>query len=246
MTASTLSAVPQGIDSVGNPFDGTTDPNIMLGNRVEHGTRFPAINANKGSYEGTDGFIGDFVPTQASTRYARVGDVIEFVYGNDTFAAHHPFHMHGFSFQPISVHEFISEDNDGDGIDETGSLGEMLYEFDYNEFVDVIIAQPGTAVKFRMKMNDRFKIPDAAFYTTQGLQLHFPYDKEQPYGGAGDVDVWGIAEMGGAVGRWLFHCHILHHAGLGMISDLCIAPEDDPDASGCKIDIDESITFPTW
>lgn len=52
-------------------------------------------------------------------------------------------------------------------------------------------------------------------------------------------------EMGGALGRWLFHCHILHHAGLGMIADLCIAPSGDSDASGCKVDVDENIAFPT-
>ena len=93
-------------------------------------------------------------------------------------------------------------------------------------------------------MNDRFKISDAAFYTVPQLKLKFPYDKSQPFGGAGDIDN-PFAEMGGAVGRWLYHCHILHHAGLGMIGDLCVAPAGDADASGCKIDIDENITFPT-
>ncbi len=29
---------------------------------------------------------------------------------------------------------------------------------------------------------------------------------------------------GGAIGRWLFHCHILHHAALGMISELVVLP----------------------
>jgi hypothetical protein len=47
--------------------------------------------------------------------------------------------------------------------------------------------------------------------------------------------------MGGALGRWPFHCHILHHAELGMFSDLCIAPEGAANASDCKIDIDETL-----
>jgi hypothetical protein len=40
------------------------------------------------------------------------------------------------------------------------------------------------------------------------------------------------------------HCHILHHAGLGMMTDFCIAPEGDLDASACKIDVDENIYQP--
>lgn len=244
--ANNLSAVPVGVDSVGNPFAGTTDPGIKLDNRVaEDGTRVPTINNNRGEYSGLGGIIGDYLPTQDSTRYARIGDVIEFAYANQTFSAHHPFHMHGFSFQPISIHTFSTVDTDGDGTADSPVLDEEpLYTYDYNEFVDVIAMQPNRAVKFRMKMNDRFKIPDAAILNEYQLKLLYPYDDDQPYGGSGDIEN-PFAQMGGGLGRWLFHCHILHHAGLGMIGDLCIAPENDPDASGCKIDIDENVSFPT-
>jgi FtsP/CotA-like multicopper oxidase with cupredoxin domain len=30
--------------------------------------------------------------------------------------------------------------------------------------------------------------------------------------------------LGGAAGRWLFHCHITFHAALGMISKLVVLP----------------------
>jgi hypothetical protein len=91
-----------------------------------------------------------------------------------------------------------------------------------------------------MKMNDRFKIPDETKFTWSQLRENFPYDYQADWGGPGDIENEN-ADMGGAHGRWLFHCHILHHARLGMISDLCIASHEDGDASACKIDVDEDI-----
>jgi FtsP/CotA-like multicopper oxidase with cupredoxin domain len=165
-----LSPVPLGFDPfLGVPFEGLEHGTIMLGNQVNDGSRFPAINSIKGDYLG-DAFAGDQIPTQGSTRYARTEDVIEFVYANNTGAAHHPFHMHGFSFQPISIHRFNNVDSDEDGINDTVTLIDPpLHTFDYNEFVDVEVMQPATALKYRMKMNDRFKIPDETKYTWSQL-----------------------------------------------------------------------------
>jgi FtsP/CotA-like multicopper oxidase with cupredoxin domain len=243
--ADVLSAVPAAIDPfLGVPFLGSEDENIVLGNRVSNGARFPSINANKGNYEGVAA-AGDQVPTQESTRYARIGDVVEFAYANNTGAAHHPFHPHGFSFQPISIHTFANVDTNNDGVDDSVVLDEPpLHTFDYNEFRDVEVMQPGHALKYRMKMNDRFKIPDEQEYTYSELRDEFPYEYSAPFGGAGDIAGVSDAEMGGGLGRWLFHCHILHHAALGMISDMCIAPAADPDASSCKIDVDQNIYQP--
>ena len=240
-----LSPVPLGFDPfLGVPFEGLEHPNIMLGNRVNDGSRFPSINSIKGDYLG-DTVAGDQIPTQGSTRYARTEDVIEFVYANNTGAAHHPFHMHGFSFQPISIHRFQNVDSDNDGIDDTVTLIDPpLHTFDYNEFVDVEVMQPGHALKYRMKMNDRYKIPDETKFTWSQLLDTFPYDYHADWGGSGDLLGTTSAEAGGAHGRWLFHCHILHHARLGMIGDLCVASKDDPDASACKIDVDETIYQP--
>lgn len=245
-TAVELSEVPPGLDPfLLTPFEGSEDENIVLGNRLPDGTRFPAINAVKGDYEGVDA-AGDQVPTQGATRYARIGDVVEFVYANNTGAAHHPLHLHGFSFQPVSIHDFINVDTDGDGVDDSVELIEPpIHTFDHNEFIDVEVMQPQRAMKFRMKMTDRFKIPDETKFSWFQMLQKFPYDYQADYGGAGDLPAYSTgADMGGGVGRWLFHCHILHHAALGMISDLCIAPEDDFDASGCKIDVDQDIYEP--
>lgn len=240
-----LSPVPLGIDPfLGVPFEGLEHGTIMLGNEVNDGSRFPSINSIKGDYMGF-GIAGDQIPTQAATRYARTEDVIEFVYANNTGAAHHPFHMHGFSFQPISLHSFQEVDSDSDGIPDTVTLDEPpLHVFDYNEFIDIEVMQPGVAMKYRMKMNDRYKIPDETKFTWGQLLQNFPYDYQSDWGGSGDLIGLTNAEAGGALGRWLFHCHILHHAEMGMTSDLCIASHEDPDAAGCKIDIDEEIYEP--
>lgn len=239
-----LSPVPLGLDPfLGVPFEGLEHGTIMLGNRVKDGSRFPSLNAVKGDYLGFQ-VAGDQVPTQEATRFARTEDVIEFVYANNTGAAHHPFHMHGFSFQPISLHRFEEVDSDNDDIADTVNLTTLLHTFDYNEFVDVEVMQPGMAIKYRMKMNDRYKIPDETKFTWGQLLQTFPYDYQSDWGGSGDLVGTTSAEAGGAHGRWLFHCHILHHARLGMISDLCIASSDDPDASACKIDVDEDVYQP--
>lgn len=238
-----LSPVPVGLDPfLGVPFEGLEHGTIMLGNEVNDGSRFPSINSIKGDYMGF-GVAGDQIPTQEATRYARTENVIEFIYANNTGAAHHPFHMHGFSFQPISLHSFVEVDSDGDTIPDTVALDDLLHTFDYNEFIDIEVMQPGVAMKYRMKMNDRFKIPDETQFTWGQLLQNFPYDYQSDWGGSGDIQN-ANADMGGAHGRWLFHCHILHHAEMGMTSDLCIASHEDPDASDCKIDVDEEIYEP--
>jgi len=122
--------------------------------------------------------------------------------------------------------------------------GDPLYEYDYNEFLDVEAVQPGAALVYRVKITDRFKIPDETVFTWLQLLEKFPYDYQGEFGGAGDMPQLSGSEMGGGLGRWLMHCHILHHAGLGMMTDFCIAEEGASDASGCKIDVDENIYQP--
>ena len=240
-----FAAVPQALDPfLGTPFQGRdVDQSVVLANRLEDNRRFPSINAVKGEYEG-DEASGDEVPTQLATRYAHIGDVLEFVVANNTGAAHHPFHAHGFSFQPIALYRFNNVSLvDGAVVDGATLIEPPVYEYDYNEFLDVETIQPALALKYRVKITDRFKIPDATQFTVAQLQAKFPYDQDAPFGGAGDLPGTD-AEFGGGLGRWLMHCHILHHAGLGMMTDFCIAPEGDPDASACKIDVDENIYQP--
>jgi hypothetical protein len=242
-----FTAVPNAIDPfLGVPFRGRdVDQSLVLSNRLEDGRRFPSINANKGEYEGDDA-SGTDVPTQDSTRYAKVGDVLEFVIANNTGAGHHPFHAHGFSFQPIAIYRFNNVNVvDGAVVDGAELIEPPVYTFDYNEMLDVEAVQPGLALKYRVKITDRFKIPDATDFSYLQLLQKFPYDYQGTFGGAGDLPQCSSgAEMGGALGRWLLHCHILHHAGLGMMTDFCIAPQGAADASACKIFIDPNIAQP--
>jgi FtsP/CotA-like multicopper oxidase with cupredoxin domain len=241
-----FSAVPPGLDPfLGTPFAGRdADQSVVLSNRLEDNRRFPSINAVQGFYEG-DTESGDEIPTQGATRYAKIGDVVEFVVANNTGAAHHPFHAHGFSFQPIALYRFNNVNVVGGAVVDGATLIEPpVYTYDYNEMLDVEGIQPALALKYRVKITDRFKIPDNTQYTWLQLLLKFPYDYQGTFGGAGDMPQLTTAEMGGGLGRWLLHCHILHHAGLGMMTDFCIAPEGATDASACKIDVDENIYKP--
>ena len=125
---------------------------------------------------GTHDVAGDYTlaPHLASTRYATLGDVLELSATNETTGAHHPFHLHGFSMQPISLTK----------------SGSPSYIWPYHEFRDNIDIPPGYTLTFRIKITDR---PLADGVT-----------------------------MGGAYGRWLFHCHIFFHATNGMLGELVV------------------------
>ena len=202
-----------------------------------------SINAVKGDYEG-DETTGTEIPTQGATRYAKINDVLEFVIANNTGAGHHPFHAHGFSFQPIAIYRFTPLPA-APAVATTAALIEPpVYEFDYNEMLDVEAVQPLHALKYRVRIADRFKMPDATPFTWLQLLTEFPYDYQENFGGDGDMENLVSTPMGGGLGRWLMHCHILHHAGLGMMTDFCIAEEGAADTSACKIFIDPEIDHP--
>jgi len=138
----------------------------------------PAIDGVRGIFDAASVVSFFDVPHLASSRYAEVGDLLELKVFNDT-QANHPFHMHGFAFQPIRVEDRLTED--------------VLYTYDYAEFTDNLNIQPGHTLVFRVRLDDR--------------------------------STWGnvmVDGQGGAAGRWLVHCHIFHHAGLGMISELVV------------------------
>jgi FtsP/CotA-like multicopper oxidase with cupredoxin domain len=94
--------------------------------------------------------IGDPVTLVGSTRYAKLGDTLELTVENTTGGAHHPFHLHGFSMQPVSLTK-------------TGGGGPD-YIWPYREFRDNIDVPPGYTLTFRIKLTDR-ALPDG---TTMG------------------------------------------------------------------------------
>jgi FtsP/CotA-like multicopper oxidase with cupredoxin domain len=158
------------------PQPGSTDGTIRL-------TAFPGA---KPGINGTTNPIFDAgatppapftsIPHVAESRWAAVGDLLELTVSNDT-AAHHPWHPHGFSIQPVRI---------------TNAVGTTLFEYPYNEFVDVVDIPPGSKLVYRVRLDDR------------------PFNFTSP--------------TGGAVGRWVMHCHIFFHAALGMITELVAVP----------------------
>jgi len=179
------------------PFGGSSDETIRLTNaRPDGQAQSPSIDGFSSMLDSNVG-NGDFatLPRPQTSRYARIGDLLELSVRNETPATH-PFHMHGFSLQPVRV------------IENAG--GTTLYTFDYDEFMDSIDVYGGQTLVYRARLDDRPKVCDAAPSFPPGPVLEPCADEA----------------CGGAVGRWLFHCHIFHHAGLGMMGEITVLPSD--------------------
>jgi len=166
------------------PATGTVlDPNTFNPIKPGKGPAQLPISFDKmaGNTIGVNTIVGDHTapnyetaPHPGSARYVKVGDTLQLSVANNT-AAHHPFHLHGFSIQPISL-----------------SNGGTTFTWPYHEFRDNVDIPPGYTLTFRMRIDDR-PLSD------------------------------GVT-MGGALGRWVFHCHIFFHATLGMISEMVVVP----------------------
>jgi FtsP/CotA-like multicopper oxidase with cupredoxin domain len=131
-----------------------------------------------GSYELT--------PHLGSTRYAKEGDTLQLSVTNGT-SAHHPFHLHGFSIQPISLVQ-----------------GANTYTWPYHEFRDNVDIPGGDTLNFKVKIDPR----------------------PQPDG----------STPGGALGRWVFHCHIFFHAEDGMLSELVVTAPNGNEKPDVNVD----------
>lgn len=121
-------------------------------------------------------------PHIGSSRYAVHGRLLELQVRNASLA-HHPFHLHGFSFQPMSLKANSALPADPPD-----------YVWPYPEFRDNVDIPGGQTLTFRVRLDDR--------------------------------ELADEATPGGALGRWLFHCHIFFHAHQGMISELVAVDTD--------------------
>jgi FtsP/CotA-like multicopper oxidase with cupredoxin domain len=148
-------------DLKGLPVDALIDPPPATGSADE---TLSLTTAGLPAIDNVDGFLfdvglpgGDFetIPSIASSRFAALGDLLELTISNESNvgggAAHHPWHPHGFSIQPVRFVE-----NAG---------GTTVFEFDYNEFVDVVDIPPGHSLVYRVRLDDR---PKSDFATAGG------------------------------------------------------------------------------
>jgi hypothetical protein len=96
----------------------------------------PAIDGVVGTFEGFTPYSS--APHIASSRYAEKGRTLELTVTN-TSLANHPFHLHGFSFQPISLTKTASP----------------TFTWPYREFRDNVDIPAGYTLRFRVRLDDR-------------------------------------------------------------------------------------------
>ncbi len=212
-----------------NSFIGPAGPNRSVSTTIQLATvgGNPSIDASNirtnNFLDGNDGdgeFVNDYpAKTLPTDRYATVGSLLVLSVYNTTgngVPIAHPFHWHGFSIQPLAI---INGDP-------STPPAKNLYTFDYNEFIDTIDIYSGQTLVFAVRLEDREKFCDSA---TGGPQL-------QPC---------LSPAVGGALGRWLYHCHIANHGVLGMMGEFYVVPnvtnavmvQQPPDTTPTGVDV---------
>lgn len=197
------------IQPLGEETGGLLDPSEFSSPKLGSADPHIAFTSNGAGGLGIDGAYGvhdvegsymsiDHLP---STRYAKPGDVL-LLSIEDTTGAHHTFHLHGFSFEPIMM----------DHAPYYPEVGGADYTFPDPEYKDVLDVPPHYRVVFKVKLADR---PLA-----DGLTA------------------------GGALGRWLFHCHILFHASNGMLSELVVTDPNGDERPDVNVDDAEPLAAP--
>ena len=136
---------------------GTNNSDVQLTNTGGPGGL--GINNVRGEHD----FPGDYtavprpidpVTLASSARYAKLGDVLQLTVTNMT-GAHHPFHLHGFSIQPISLTDTMAGPPPApNGNDASPGIGPP-YTFPYHEFRDNIDVPAGYTLTFRVRLDDR-------------------------------------------------------------------------------------------
>jgi FtsP/CotA-like multicopper oxidase with cupredoxin domain len=106
-------------------------------------TQTPNAQLEVNGIFGTHDILGNYenAPHLGSSRFANGNgsDVLQLSTHNDT-PARHPFHLHGFSIQPIK----IEEDGGGD-----------VYTWPYREFRDNVDVPAKSTLTYRLKLDDR-------------------------------------------------------------------------------------------
>ena len=196
---------PGGFPVRGGVPQGSVNPTITL-NSGGNGPAIDGLDLSFLAYPGgqpLDGNVGNGtawqVPPLATDRYAYVGSLLVLSVNNATGAGNplaHPFHLHGFSMQPISM-------VDGNGVE---------HKFGYNEFLDTIDVyganQAAQTYIFSVRLEDGPKFCDLSSGTgpNKGPVLQPCTD----------------GACGGLIGRWLYRCHIAEHGVIGMMGEIIV------------------------
>jgi FtsP/CotA-like multicopper oxidase with cupredoxin domain len=131
------STTPVDPGSLGKP--GLASSNITLTN----GAGGFGVNDVHGTHD-AGGDVGD-APHLGSTRYVLPGQTLELTTTNQT-ASRHPFHLHGFSFQPLALTK----------------AGAPTFTWDYREFVDTVDIPAGYTLRYRVRIDPRPQAGDPA------------------------------------------------------------------------------------
>jgi len=164
--------------ATGHLVDPALFPTPQLGmpnEDIQITTPQPGING----FVGTHDFSVDYTlqPHGGASRWAMIGDVLQLTVTNTT-PADHPFHLHGFSIQPLTYTNCTDFDDN--------AVPDYTFPHEFMDNIDI----PGTCM-----LTLRVRLDDRAF----------------PNG-----------SPGGALGGWMFHCHIFFHHHQGMVSELIV------------------------
>lgn len=141
-----------------SPLGPPTDPNPFLDPGtfvpVKPGAPSVAIPTQEirltagGGSNGINGVAGSFDlmpyttnPHIGSTRYAKAGNILQFRVRNES-NAHHPFHLHGFSFHPVTL-------------ETNGAVLLFTWPANATEFRDNFDIPPGHTITFKIETSPR-------------------------------------------------------------------------------------------
>jgi FtsP/CotA-like multicopper oxidase with cupredoxin domain len=98
---------------------------------------------------------GPTQPTGNNTRYLQLGDVVEWTVETQTAGADHPWHIHGYSFQPVKMELRTGTNPDGTGIYQN------LYDWGYVEWLDSVYVPSFHRLTYRFRVDDHTHVrPD--------------------------------------------------------------------------------------
>jgi FtsP/CotA-like multicopper oxidase with cupredoxin domain len=145
------------VEALGPPTAGLLDPatfarpGLAAQNIQLTTSRGPSFDNIPGSHDFTIDYAAQAPP--GSARWAKLGDTLELTVENVT-PAHHPFHLHGFSFQPLEYFQCRNPFS--------GQLQPVPnHTFPDPEFIDNLDVPAGCTLRYRVRLDDR-PLPDGS------------------------------------------------------------------------------------